>query len=261
MDPSSRGPSPVGGGRGMHYAATSPLPPSQPISRSLYTPPSTPDGERRSSSTSLQRPGSADAQNRRPNHFLSGDAKSQWLEWSHERRTSFQKRMDSIERRNKEMERNRVSTPVRKARKESVMFVSPELEDQHILDDDMADDGTSTKYAYIMTTKSVTRRRAAQPDIRLTMTDLDKLSIAQWNKLAAFWEHDTFVRLRYAGIILCFIAFVFGMVAIPLDTWITFRAITPTSDHLFVVVIRDDLACLESFVAIVLHIRLSGSKS
>lgn len=120
------------------------------------------------------------------------------------------------------MEKNRVSTPVRKARKESVMFVSPELEDQHILDDDMAE-GTVTKHAYIMSTKSTNRRRAAQPDIRLTMTDLDKLSIAQWNKLAAYWEHETFVRLRYAGIVLCFVAFICGLISIPTEKWVEYK--------------------------------------
>ena len=119
------------------------------------------------------------------------------------------------------MERTRVSTPVRKARKESVMFVSPELEEQHIPDEDTMD-GSLTQ-TYLVTPKTAHKRRAAQADIRLTMSDVGKLSIAQWNKLVAFWEHDTFVRLRYVGILLSLGAFVCSLVSIPSEDWVKFE--------------------------------------
>ena len=70
-------------------------------------------------------------------YFLGKNTKSTWLAWSEERRESLKRRQDSIEQRHRELEQNRVPTPVRKARKESVMFVSPELEEQHIIRDEL----------------------------------------------------------------------------------------------------------------------------
>ncbi len=69
--------------------------------------------------------------------FLGKTTESTWLKWSEERRESYKRRLDSIEQRQRELEKNRVPTPVRKARKESVMFVSPELEASHIIRDEM----------------------------------------------------------------------------------------------------------------------------
>ena len=73
-------------------------------------------------------------------YFLGRNTKSTWLAWSEERRESFKRRQYSIEQRQREMEQNRVPTPVRKARKESVMFVSPELEEQHIIRDELLEE-------------------------------------------------------------------------------------------------------------------------
>ena len=70
-------------------------------------------------------------------YFLGKNTKSTWLAWSEERRESLKRRQDSIEQHHRELEQNRVPTPVRKARKESVMFVSPELEEQHIIRDEL----------------------------------------------------------------------------------------------------------------------------
>ena len=98
-------------------------------------------------SSSSEEAGSTSSLNRKSNlddrkssidrYFLGRNTKSTWLAWSEERRESFKRRQDSIEQRQREMEQNRVPTPVRKARKESVMFVLPELEEQHIIRDEL----------------------------------------------------------------------------------------------------------------------------
>lgn len=62
-------------------------------------------------------------------NFLGADTQSTWLKWSQDRRNSFKRRLDTIEVKQAEMERNRVSTPIRKARKESVMFMPQEGKD------------------------------------------------------------------------------------------------------------------------------------
>ena len=85
-----------------------------------YSPNQTPAGSRRGSV-----------------QFLGKHTNSTWLNWSRQRHESFKKRLDSIEQKQQDAVKNRVPTPVRKARKESVMFVSPELEKDHLPKDEM----------------------------------------------------------------------------------------------------------------------------
>lgn len=166
-----------------------------------------------------------DANNTSSSAFLGRDTKSQWLEWSHNRRASYKNRLDRIEQKQKENETRRMSTPVRKARKESVMFVSPELETQHIPEEDeMAIDETLAAAYFGEDTppKPLGRRRAAA-DIRMTMNESGKLSDHQWNRLIAYWDHSYIVRSRYMGIMCSLLAFIFGIVSICSETWITFE--------------------------------------
>ena len=46
--------------------------------------------------------------------FMGRSTQSAWLRWSHERRESFRRRVESAEKRQSEMERRRVPSPVRK---------------------------------------------------------------------------------------------------------------------------------------------------
>ena len=50
-----------------------------------------------------------------------------------------------------------------------------------------------------------------------------KLSQYQINTLTAFWEHDVFVRSRWAGMLISSIAFVIGLVAATNYRWSTFK--------------------------------------
>jgi len=51
--------------------------------------------------------------------FLGSNTQSAWLRWSHERRASYRRKVEYMEKRQSDMERFRVSSPVRKARQES----------------------------------------------------------------------------------------------------------------------------------------------
>lgn len=51
--------------------------------------------------------------------FLGRGTQSAWLRWSHERRASYRRKVEYLEKRQSDMERFRVSSPVRKARQES----------------------------------------------------------------------------------------------------------------------------------------------
>ena len=144
--------------------------------------------------------------------FLGRAAKSAWLKWSQDRRASFKRKLDHLEQKQREAELNRVSTPVRKARKESVMFVSPEMESQHLPSDDPFD-----------TNVYLTEHAIAPSKKRKIEDDRDvKLTIAQWNKLIAFWEHDVFVRCRIAAIVVSVLAFIFGLISIVSADWSRF---------------------------------------
>ena len=150
--------------------------------------------------------------------FLGRAAKSAWLKWSQDRRASFKRKLDHLEQRQREAELNRVSTPVRKARKESVMFVSPELEDQHLPSDDPFDTNVYLAEHAILPSKK-NRKFEDERDMKLT--------INQWNKLIAFWEHDVFVRCRIAAIGVSILALIFGLVSIISDDWSRFSGKKP----------------------------------
>jgi len=56
-------------------------------------------------------------------HFLGRNTQSAWLRWSHERRESYRRKVEYMEKRQSDMERFRVSSPVRKARQESARLL------------------------------------------------------------------------------------------------------------------------------------------
>jgi len=56
--------------------------------------------------------------------FLGRSTQSAWLRWSHERRASYRRKVENLEKRQSDMERFRVSSPVRKARQESARLSS-----------------------------------------------------------------------------------------------------------------------------------------
>ncbi|KAK2143942.1 hypothetical protein LSH36_798g01023 [Paralvinella palmiformis] len=173
-----------------------------------------------------------------------GDGKNQstWLKWSEDRRTSFKRRLDSLEQRQKDHERTRVSTPVRKARKESVMFVSPQLEDSHVSMADAAyptpavpviaigggtgeaatgsgpDGAEAANVANHVAVTAARKPRRQEQEIKVDV----RLSEYQMNALSAFWEHDVFVRSRWTGIALSLVSFMLGLIAATNYNWSTY---------------------------------------
>lgn len=148
-------------------------------------------------------------------HFLGRSTQSAWLRWSHERRASFKRKVEFIEQRQNEMQRIRMSSPVRKARKESMRFVSPELEDQHLTCN--GEDVTLAHPAFPFeipppSTKKIGRKQDDKEETKLTL--------AQWNALVAFWEHDVFVRSRCVGLFFGLAALVLIIVSLVTSQWL-----------------------------------------
>ncbi len=185
--------------------------------------------------------------------FLGKATQSTWLKWSQERRASLRKRLDNLEERQKEMERTRVTTPVLKARKESIMFVHPDLENSHLVEG--VDDVLTGSLPVVETGPEPaamvdTQNNQQQPPLAnaLTTTDTNrhlfktrpkrtepiskadvKLTLRQWNALMAYWDHDCFVHCRYSGSLLSLLAFILGIVSIADNRWIHFSGRSASS--------------------------------
>ena len=181
--------------------------------------------------------------------------------WSHERRASYRKKIAYIEARQSELERARVPSPVRKARKESVRFVVPPPLDSNHPESDQ--DGGPSPGAPLLVRPDVEPaafpfeiplpaavaaasggglRKSAALDAAwgsggvsgaaaVTMMlrpggaggGAGKFSLSQWNALVAFWEHDVFVRSRYCGLVVSFAALVICVVCLASDDWSNFE--------------------------------------
>ena len=148
------------------------------------------------------------------NLFFGRGTQSTWLQWSHARRASFKQKIEWIDERQKEEARNRVTTPVLKARKESLMFVS--TDSGHMCSQPQTDTKlmVCSQLPKEIATRSVARRKHAPTD-----TDDVKLTVMQWRALVAFWEHPLFVRSRCGGIVLSVVAFACGVFSIVTQDW------------------------------------------
>ena len=178
--------------------------------RGSYTPIGSLPSSEAGSTNSLNRKSSVDG------YFLGKSTQSTWLKWSEERRESFKRRLDSIEQRQRELEKNRVPTPVRKARKESVMFVSPKLEDQHIIRDELLE---QSERIYQQVTVKLPPKPPRKGGRNHHVKEEVKISVNQWNTLVAFWEHKIFVKSRYAGLLLSTIAVILGITCLSNSDW------------------------------------------
>lgn len=142
-------------------------------------------------------------------YFLGRGTKSTWMTWSQDRRASFKRRMKSMEERQKELEENRVSTPVLKARKESVMFVRAG-EDQVTLPSEQDLHIHERLQSYV---PSKARRHHIDDKDEL------KLSTYQWSALVTFWEHPMFIKCRWGGIFLASCALVLTIICLTNQQW------------------------------------------
>lgn len=152
------------------------------------------------------------------NLFLGRSMQSTWLQWSHARRASFKQKIESIDERQKEEEKNRVTTPVLKARKESLMFVSTDVRQKG------SPPPTDTRLMVCSQLPAeITSRSAARRKLQTTNEKDDvKLTVMQWRALVAFWEHPLFVRSRGGGILLSLVAFACGVFSIVTHDWSLF---------------------------------------
>lgn len=127
-----------------------------------------------------------------PSSTRSNSAFSKWQ--NNQRRSSTKKRE----------EEERITTPVRKARKESSVFLKR----------DGSNDTIKSDYEQKTTSKS----KKSTP----VVTNTAKLSVRQWNILLAFWEHDIFVRARYGGVFLSFMAAICGIISLVNADWVRY---------------------------------------
>ena len=139
---------------------------------------------------------------------------STWLKWSQDRRASFKRRLDALERRQKELEENRVSTPVMKARKESIMFSHIGMQDPSSMQQSEVD--VNTKLAKYIPNGTIRKRGKLD-------NDANKLSSADWHALVAFWEHGLFVKARYTAIVIAFFSLILAIVSITNQQWSIFE--------------------------------------
>jgi len=188
--------------------------------------------------------------------FLGRSTQSAWLRWSHERRASFRRRVEIAEQRQSELERYRVPSPVRKARQESARFVSAALEVHHQLLDgaaiavgvsddrhqpsrrrDLDGDGGPLDVGLgdvscghpafpfdipPPAVSGVIARKSGRKNGTTGGADPEKLTLAQWNALVAFWEHPVFARSRFIGLLFGFAALIIGVTGVVDNHWTNF---------------------------------------
>jgi hypothetical protein len=148
-------------------------------------------------------------------HFLSAPG-SAWVNWSKDRRNSFRRRLEMIEQKEKEAEKTRVSTPVKKARQECVKFVSREMEDQYIAE---ANEPVRKKPVKKVKKKEKKKRgqKTEDPIKKIKLTD------AQWHLMMDYWENPLFIRSRYVGIFMSLLAIALAGFSLATTAWSSFQ--------------------------------------
>ncbi|XP_074655129.1 uncharacterized protein LOC141908815 isoform X2 [Tubulanus polymorphus] len=147
--------------------------------------------------------------------FLGVRTASQWVQWSQQRRASFRRRLEAMEQKEKDAEKNRVPTPIKKARKECKPF-----QYTHGLDESDDDD----EVAHRPPAKSKKKKKHQEPPKKKV-----KITEAQYRIIYQYWLHKNFVRLRIFGIICGFVAFVIGVVNLTSTVWIKYHRINETA--------------------------------
>lgn len=193
----------------------------------------------RAASSLAERPTTDAAHEQGQGHgqFLGKATQSAWLKWSHERRASFKRRVEFMEQRQNELQRVRLSSPIRKARKESVRFVAKELEQEHLAvidptaavgpEDETSVYGQHPAFPFDIppSTKKKKVHSGRKADLSSGGEDVEtRLSLAQWNTLVAFWEHRLFVKLRCCGLLLGLAALACGVSSLANNQWSTYES-------------------------------------
>ena len=171
--------------------------------------------------------------------FLGKATQSAWLKWSHERRASFKRRVEFMEQRQTELQRVRLSSPIRKARKESVRFVAKELEQEHLAvidptaavgpEDETSVYGQHPAFPFDIPPSTKKKKKVHSKKAEASSGGggggaETRLSLAQWNTLVAFWEHRLFVKLRCCGLLLGLAALACGVSSLANNQWSTYES-------------------------------------
>lgn len=151
------------------------------------------------------------------NRFLGVSTGSAWTRWSRDRRASYRRRIEKLEREEPAPTSNvvRISTPVKKARQEGLKFVHPDLEARYLSEDDL-NELRRHKQQQVHAMRVIERNRRNKFRLKTEV----KLNADQWHMLQEFWDHAFFVRARYLGLLVSVIAFVLMVVSITSHSWV-----------------------------------------
>ncbi|XP_053378552.1 uncharacterized protein LOC128548156 [Mercenaria mercenaria] len=153
---------------------------------------------------------------RRSKRFLA-QSESQWMKWGRERRQSFRRRMEQLEK-PPEPEIPRASTPVKKARQEGLMFIHPDLGNKYISEDDI-NYIKRHKQERLKTCKLIEKSKTK---LHHEAHDINRLTPDELMTLSRFWEHRVFVRTRYVSILLSLVTTVIYVLSICSTQWVTY---------------------------------------
>lgn len=152
---------------------------------------------------------------RRSRRFL-GHKESQWMKWGAERRASYRRRMEKLQK--PEPEIPRASTPIKKARQEGLVFIHPDLESKYISEDDI-NYINRHKHERLKTYKLIEKSKVKNLH---QDHELNRLSPGELMVLSGFWEHRVFTRSRYLSILLSIATTVIYIISICSTDWVTY---------------------------------------
>lgn len=147
--------------------------------------------------------------------FLGVHTESAWTRWSRDRRASFRRRIELLEK--PEQNLARVSTPVRKARQEGLKFVAPDLEGTFLSEEDLNELRRHKQQKY-HAIRVIEKSRKG----KFRMKTEVHLTAEQWQVISDFWDHPAFVRGRYLGLFLMFVSFIVMIVSIAHGSWVSY---------------------------------------
>lgn len=150
-----------------------------------------------------------------PRRFLGVGTKSTWMKWSEERRASYRRRIELLDK--PKVDTDRVTTPIKKARQECLKFVHPDLEKNYLSEDDINDlkrHKQQQYYTYSVIEKSKKGRYPVRTEVHLT--------VAEWNIINDFWQHNLFQRTRYVGVAISFFTLILQILSITSTQWISY---------------------------------------
>ncbi|KAK3592584.1 hypothetical protein CHS0354_018853, partial [Potamilus streckersoni] len=156
--------------------------------------------------------------NRVSKKFLGRSTESAWMKWSRERMASNRRRMALLEQPNP-MEKERASTPIKKARQEGLVFIHPDLEAKYLCEEDIHHIQRHRQQrmeTYNAIENSSRKSRYPQRVISNQISEKDM------EVLRHFWYHRLFIRSRYVSIVLGIVTIIILIISICSKEWIIY---------------------------------------